>query len=154
MCAAGRGSRPSWHTQEGCGCQKGFAPLLKVRGLPPALVWWRFTWVFFQFSSPGQAHQRISPSLQPWCPLLCPRGGAHERQLLFFLFLILSSYKTPWGVQLSHPSPSSGAWSEVAPALALLPGTAIPSRLWSSQIYIYICFLSFQENWGQTYFLL
>lgn len=103
---------------------------------------------------PLDKHIRVvSPSLQPWCPLLCPRGGAHERQLFFFFFLIVSSSKTPWGVQQSHPSPSSRAWSEVAPAFALLPGTAIPSHLWSSQIYIYV-FVSFQENWGQTYFLL
>lgn len=121
-----------------------------------SLLWsdggsWGFPPSFWLLDKHTPADYPVPPSLGACgCRLACPQGGAHERQLLFS---IITSFEIPWGVQRSHPSQGSCARTELAPACAPLPGIAILSHLWSFQIYIYV-FVSFQENWGQTYFIL
>lgn len=146
MCAAGRGSRPSRHTQGGCGCQKGFAPLLKARGLCSALLWWRFRRVFLQFSSPGQAHPCGLPIPPALVPVAVPtRGCAWEAALLLLLLPHCELLQNPVGCAAVPPLTQLtcmewGSSCLCSPAQHCYPLTSVifPN--------LYICFYKFSRK--------
>lgn len=136
---------------------KVFSCLLKARGLRLAFLWWRFRNYFF-FPLACQLLDQRSPAgclvPWPWVPAgagRCAHEGVRTRGSTK-VFLHQRLAQNTVGCVTSPPRAGLTCGNRASSASALPPGIAILSHLWSFQTYINV-FISFRENWGQTYFI-